>query len=153
MDLVRNGHPWVSGRIRGDTVPMANPIVRRTIAPILFRGVFHRLLTVDTPIGRKARQVHLEGYAADCTRGSDLRAAGVRRVGRTEGVSEQTDDGRRHGARRDERGVVHRIRHRSVVAPAHGVRPGRRANPVARVVAGEPGLYFVGTHSSMRRRP
>lgn len=28
---------------------------RRLLAPLLFRGIFHRVLTVDTPIGRKAQ--------------------------------------------------------------------------------------------------
>jgi hypothetical protein len=50
-------HPtWIAGRDVG-AVPfsISKPWVQRIVLPILFRLVFHRILTVDTPMGRKAR--------------------------------------------------------------------------------------------------
>ena len=55
--------------------------------PILFRVVFHRVITVDTPIGRRARPSALKhGGPLIRQQPKHLLAAGVRRVGRTVGV-------------------------------------------------------------------
>jgi len=73
-------------------------VSRLVLQPLLFRLVFHRLLTVDTPIGRKARPKVLAGGAPLIrTKARDLDAAGVIRVGRTAGTvggRPRLDDGR-----------------------------------------------------------
>jgi putative flavoprotein involved in K+ transport len=122
--------------------------VRRTIAPIVFRFIFHRLLTVDTPIGRKARPGFIsKGTPLIRTRGSDLLAAGVHRVGRTEGVR----DGKptmADGTMPDVSSVVWCTGFH--IGPSWIQLPvfGNDGEPIQSrgVVGSEPGLYFVGTH-------
>jgi len=150
VDLVRNDRQgWLSGKSPGQ-IPfrMANPLARRTIAPILFRVIFHRLLTVDTPIGRRARP----GFIARATplirtRESDLRAEHVHRVGRTAGVR----DGKpmmADGTVLDVSSVVwstgFHIGGSWIQLPVFG----DDGEPIQSrgVVGNEPGLYFVGTH-------
>ena len=59
----------------------------RVITPVLFRLVFHRLLTVDTPMGRKARVGAMtKGAPLIRQKPDDLRRAGVARVARVSGA-------------------------------------------------------------------
>lgn len=89
IDLVQAGHRVsMSGRSPGE-VPfdVKERWVRRTITPVLFRVVFHRILTVDTPIGRAVRPRFLSsGTPLIRTRARDLHRAGVARVARTIGA-------------------------------------------------------------------
>jgi putative flavoprotein involved in K+ transport len=63
----------------------------RLLLPIVFRIVFHRLLTTGTPLGRKARpKVLSKGEPLIRTKSKDLSRAGVERVPRVVG----TRDGR-----------------------------------------------------------
>lgn len=118
------------------------------LAPLLFRVVFHRVLTIKTPVGRKARPKALTRAAPLIrVKSRDLASAGVRRVPRVAGVrnglpllqDEQTLD------------VTN-------VIWCTGFRPGfswidlpilaESGGPAhdGGVVASEPGLYFVGLH-------
>src|SRR5262249_48946674 len=47
---------YLAGRSTGH-VPFRidRPLTRRFLVPLVLRGIFHRLLTLDTPLGRKAR--------------------------------------------------------------------------------------------------
>jgi putative flavoprotein involved in K+ transport len=86
---VATGHPtWLSGRESGH-VPfrIESAAVRYFFQPLLFRFIGHRVLTVDTPIGRRMRP-KLLSHAAPLVRvkPKDLAAAGIERVGRTVGV-------------------------------------------------------------------
>jgi len=89
LEAVRNGHPtWLSGRDTGK-VPfnIETKLSRLVLQPLLLRVIFHRLLTVDTPMGRKARpKIIAAGGPLIRTRLETLLAAGVRRVGRTAGI-------------------------------------------------------------------
>ncbi|HKU60298.1 MAG TPA: FAD-dependent oxidoreductase [Gemmatimonadales bacterium] len=89
LEAVRNGHPtWLSGRHTGN-VPfdIETLLSRYVFQPLLLRVIFHRLLTVDTPVGRKARpKIISAGGPLIRTKPKDLLAAGVRRVGRTAGI-------------------------------------------------------------------
>jgi len=149
IDLVRAGHRvWVSGRSVGEVpFPVRNPLVRRTIVPVLFRVIFHRVLTVDTPMGRKARPNFVtRGTPLIRTRSGDLKAAGVVRVARVEGVR----DGRpvlADGTPLDVKSVIWCTGFgldSSWIEPRvfddHGEPIQARG-----VVRDEPGLYFVGT--------
>ncbi|MGE0160124.1 MAG: flavin-containing monooxygenase [Gemmatimonadales bacterium] len=150
IDLVRGGHRvLLSGRDVGQIpFPVRNALVRRFILPIVFRIVFHRLLTVDTAIGRKARPKLLSGgMPLIRTRAQDLATAGVRRVPRVAGVR----DGRpllEDGTVLDVSGIVWctgfdlgRSWIELPVFDAHG-----EPKQVRGVVPDEPGLYFVGPH-------
>ena len=98
-ECARDGRPvWLAGRDVGHLPFRVDGWLARIITPVLFRVVFHRLLTVDTPIGRKAR-------AGAMTRGAllirqkpaDLERAGVERVPRVRGARDGKpvlDDGR-----------------------------------------------------------
>jgi putative flavoprotein involved in K+ transport len=89
LEVARAGHhTYISGRDVGQ-VPfrIEHPAALRVLVPVLFRVVFHRVLTTGTPMGRKARPaVTSKGGPLIRTRSSDLAAAGVERVPRTTGV-------------------------------------------------------------------
>jgi putative flavoprotein involved in K+ transport len=150
IDLARDGRRvWISGRDVGQIpFPVQSSMVRRLLLPILFRIVFHRILTLDTPIGRKVRPKLINrGMPLIRTRGRDLAAAGVARAPRMEGV--------RDGFPLLADGTVRRV---SGVVWCTGFDMGqswidlpvfdRHGEPIQKrgVVPSEPGLYFVGPH-------
>jgi len=150
VDLARSGRRvWLAGRDVGQVpFPVRSSLVRRWILPVLFRFVFHRVLTVDTPLGRKARpKLIVGGMPLIRTRSQDLVAAGVTRVPRVAGV--------RDGQPLLEDGAVLPV---ASVVWCTGFDLGRswiqlpvfdeRGEPkqARGVVPGEPGLYFVGPH-------
>ncbi|HET7698021.1 MAG TPA: NAD(P)-binding domain-containing protein [Vicinamibacterales bacterium] len=150
IDLARDGRRvWLSGRDVGQVpFPVHRPLVRRLVLPILFRVVFHHILTLDTPIGRKVRPGFINGgMPLIRTRNADLAAAGVTRVPRMDGVS--------GGYPRLADGTITRV---SGVVWCTGFDMGRswidlpvfdaHGEPIQErgVVPGEPGLYFVGPH-------
>ncbi len=150
IDLARDGRRvWISGRDVGQIpFPVQSSMVRRLLLPILFRIVFHRILTLDTPFGRKVRPKLINrGMPLIRTRGRDLAAAGVARAPRMEGV--------RDGFPLLADGTVRRV---SGVVWCTGFDMGqswidlpvfdRHGEPIQKrgVVPGEPGLYFVGPH-------
>src|SRR5436190_6590963 len=55
MDVARSHRVWLSGRHPGHVPFRIGSPAARVIAPILFRLIFHRILTVDTALGRRAR--------------------------------------------------------------------------------------------------
>lgn len=150
MDLARGGRRvWMSGRDVGQ-IPFSvqRPMIRRLMLPIVFRVVFHRILTLDTPLGRRVRPKMLKGgMPLIRTRSRDLAAAGVTRTPRVQGV--------RDGYPLLADGTVRRV---SGVVWCTGFDMGRswielpvfdaHGEPVQErgVVPGEPGLYFVGPH-------
>ena len=79
---------YFSGRVTGE-IPfrIEGTASRLGLARFVFRFVFHRVLTVDTPMGRSARRkLFSMGTPLIRTRESDLAGAGVTRVPRVEGV-------------------------------------------------------------------
>jgi putative flavoprotein involved in K+ transport len=141
---------YLSGRDVGH-VPFRidSPFTKRVLAPFLFRVVFHRLLTLDTPFGRKARPAIVsKGALLIRVRPEELAAAGVERVPRVAGV--------RNGRPLLEGGRVLEVAN---VVWATGFHQGldwidlplakdAHGDPVQTrgVVASVPGLYFVGIH-------
>jgi putative flavoprotein involved in K+ transport len=150
MDLARAGREVaVAGRDTGE-VPfrVSSFLGRWLLAPLLLRFVFHYVLTIRTPMGRKARPKILSGGGPLIrTRTSDLRAAGATRCARVSDVR----DGMpvlADGTRVDVANVIW----------CTGFHPGfswidlpvldEKGEPkhVGGVVPSEPGLYFVGLH-------
>ncbi|PTE09056.1 flavin-containing monooxygenase [Mesorhizobium helmanticense] len=149
MDLARTHQVWLAGRHPGN-IPVAynGYFAMRLVLPIVFRIVFHRLLTVDTPMGRKAKPGQLaHGLPLIRVKPSDLDAAGVRRVSRVAGVSDGKpllDDGQ--------------VLDVSNVIWCTGFRAGLdwiklpifdengRVKQYRGTVEGEPGLYVCGLH-------
>jgi putative flavoprotein involved in K+ transport len=86
---VGRSHPtWLSGRSTGN-IPfrIQGAASRLFLARLLLRFLFHKVLTLDTPIGRKIRpQVLARGGPLIRVKERDLLAAGIERVTRTAGV-------------------------------------------------------------------
>jgi putative flavoprotein involved in K+ transport len=149
MDIAKSHKIWMAGRDVGH-VPfrMDSFLGRLLCVPLLLRFVFHRILTVKTPIGRKVREKILgHGGPLIRVRPWQLAAAGVERVARIRGVRDgrpELEDGR-------------------ILDPANvvwctGFDAGlsfidlpifdARGEPrhVSGIVPSAPGLYFVGLH-------
>jgi len=142
-------HPtWMSGRDTGH-IPfrIEGVAARLLLIRLVLRFLFHRLLTVATPIGRKVRPKALsQGGPLIRVKPEDLAAAGIERVPRTAGV--------RDGLPVLEDGRVLDVAN---VIWCTGFHPGfswidlpvlGSQEPIHErgVVASEPGLYFVGLH-------
>jgi putative flavoprotein involved in K+ transport len=150
MELVRRGRKvWMSGRDTGHVPFRIEGFAgRHVLVHVVLRFVFHRVLTLDTPIGRKARPgIVSQGGPLIRVKPKDLAAAGVVRVSRTAGVREGRpvlEDGR--------------VLDVTNVIWCTGFDPdfswialpifGDDGEPrqVRGIVDGEPGLYFVGLH-------
>jgi putative flavoprotein involved in K+ transport len=89
LELARSGREtWLAGGDSGE-VPFRPERFwgRNVLGPLLLGFVFRHVLTVKTPIGRKARPAILaKGAPRIRVKGRDLVAAGVRRVPRVIGV-------------------------------------------------------------------
>ena len=146
LEVARTHPTWLSGRDTGH-VPFRidGAAARLFLTRLVLRGLFHRVLTVNTPIGRKLRpKVLSEGGPLIRVKPKDLSAAGVERVPRTAGVRDGLPvlaDGR--------------VLDVANVIWCTGFHPGFSwiALPVLGeeepmhergVVGSEPGLYFVG---------
>lgn len=147
LELVRDHPTWISGRDPGH-IPfrIEGRASRLILARLVLRVLFHRVLTVDTPIGRKLRPKMLAGGTPLIrTKPKDLLAAGVTRVPRTTGVRDglpQLADGRTLEV--------------ANIIWCTGFHPGftwidlpvlhKDGQPLHErgIVASEPGLYFVG---------
>jgi putative flavoprotein involved in K+ transport len=149
METARARTTWMSGRDVGE-VPfrIAGLPARLFLARFVLRFLFHRVLTLDTPMGRKARpSIISKGGPLIRTKAADLAAAGVKRVGKIAGV-------------RDGKPLLKdgRVLDVANVIWCTGFHPGLSwiDLPVFEedgeprhergIVSGEPGLYFVGLH-------
>jgi putative flavoprotein involved in K+ transport len=85
-----HSHPvWLAGRDTGE-IPfrMEGLAARLLLARLVLRFLFHRILTVATPIGRKLRPKFIcQGGPLIRVKRRDLAELGVRRVARVTGVS------------------------------------------------------------------
>jgi putative flavoprotein involved in K+ transport len=149
LEAARGGHPtWMSGRDTGHVPFRIEGAVGRLLLPFIFRFLFHRVLTVDSPIGRKARpKIVSQGGPLIRVKPKDLAAAGVQRVPRMDEV--------RGGVPVLEDGRVLEVAN---IVWCTGFHPGFSwidlpvfagdGEPAHQrgIVANEPGLYFVGLH-------
>jgi putative flavoprotein involved in K+ transport len=88
MDLAQTRKVYLSGRDVGH-VPfnIEGFAGRKLLVRLVIRGLFHRVLTVRTPIGRSFRsKMHGHGMPLVRTRPGQLKRAGVRRIGKIIGV-------------------------------------------------------------------
>jgi putative flavoprotein involved in K+ transport len=150
LEVARSGHPtWMAGRNVGE-VPfrIAGLPARLLLVWLVLRVLFHRILTLDTPLGRRVRpRLLYKGGPLIRVHSRDLEAAGVRRAARVEGV--------REGRPMLADGTVLDVAN---VVWSTGYHPGftwvdlpvldEHGDPkqVRGVVESEPGLYFVGLH-------
>jgi putative flavoprotein involved in K+ transport len=149
LEAVQGRRTWLAGTETGH-IPfrIEGLAARMALTTLVLRVVFHRVLSVDSPIGRRARPRMLH-RAAPLVRVKprDLAAAGVERCPRVAGVRDglpQLEDGRVL----DVANVVWCTGFHPgfswidlpVFGPDGDVRHDRG------VAADEPGLYFVGLH-------
>ena len=89
LELARAGHRVTMSGPDTGAVPfrVSGLAARLVLLPLMFRVMFHRILTIDTPMGRKARP-RMVGKATPLIRvkWQDLAVLGVERAGRTTGV-------------------------------------------------------------------
>jgi putative flavoprotein involved in K+ transport len=88
LETARARHEtWISGRDVGRLPFRFGGTTRNLFTRVLLRLVFHRLMTIDTPLGRKVRPSMLR-HAAPLIRATPdvLAEAGVKRVARTTGA-------------------------------------------------------------------
>jgi putative flavoprotein involved in K+ transport len=148
LDVASSHKTWLAGRHPGHVPFNIEGGFARFALPIIFRFIFHRILTVDTPLGRRARpKIRSKGGPLIRVKPRDLAAAHVERVPRVTGVSggrPQLADGRTLDV--------------SNVIWCTGFHPGLSwldlpgvvfdsgGEPVQHrgIVPGEPGLYLVG---------
>lgn len=148
MEFVRNKrHVWMSGRDTGEIPFRIEGFAgRHLLVDLVLKVLFYRVLTVDTPLGRKVRpKVISSGGPLIRVKKRDLVRAGVERVPRVEGV-------------RDGKPVLAdgRVLDPPNVIWCTGFHPGfswikrdifeASGHPrhVRGVAEGEPGLYFLG---------
>lgn len=148
MELAHRHPVWMSGRDVGEIPFRPRGLAGRLLlVRLVIRGLFHYVLTVRTPVGRKVRSKVLhKGGPLIRVKSRDLKRAGVERMPKTKGVERGLpvlEDGR-------------------AMEPANviwctGFRPGfdwielpsqRGPDPAheSGIVHDEPGLYFVGQH-------
>jgi len=85
LELARARRTWLSGRDTGHMPFRIEGVASRLLLALRF--VFHRVLTVDTPIGRRARpRILSRGAPVIRVKPGDLASAGVERVPRMIGV-------------------------------------------------------------------
>jgi len=150
LELGRAGHQvWMSGRDTG-YVPfrLGGTLGRLFLTRFVLRFLFHRVLTIRTPMGRKIRpKVIAQGAPLIRVKPVDLATAHVERVPRTLGVKDgkpKLADGR--------------VLDTANVIWCTGYHPAStwihlpifdaagEAKHEGGLAAGEPGLYFVGLH-------
>jgi putative flavoprotein involved in K+ transport len=149
VEAVKGHRTWLAGRDTGHVPFRVDGLAARLVlGRLVLRVLFHRVLSLATPIGRKARPKMLHRAAPLIrTRPRELAAAGVIRVPRVVGV--------RGGLPLLEDGRVLDVAN---VVWCTGYDPGfswidlpvfgtdGEPQHEAGVVAAQPGLYFVGLH-------
>jgi putative flavoprotein involved in K+ transport len=90
LDVAPNHRVWLSGRHPGHVPFDVDGLAARVIlVRLVLRVLFHRIMTMSTPMGRKARPNFLsKGGPLVRTKPSDLDAASVERVPRIAGVKD-----------------------------------------------------------------
>ena len=143
-------HPtWIAGRDVGQMpFNIKNYWVQRIVLPILFRIVFHRVLTVRTPMGRKVRaQMISTGLPRIRQRRTELDSVGVRWVDRVAGAANglpRLADGRTLEVSNVIWCTGYDLGLSWIDLPIF--EPNGEPRQVSGLVEGEPGLYFVGQH-------
>lgn len=88
MDLARTHEVYLSGRDVGH-VPfdIAGFLGRKLLVRLVIRGMFHHVLTMRTPMGRRFRgKMHSHGMPLIRTRPGELERAGILRIGKITGI-------------------------------------------------------------------
>jgi putative flavoprotein involved in K+ transport len=149
IEVAREHPTWMSGRDTGHVPFRIDGMAARLfLIRFLFRVVFHRLLTVGTPIGRRARRkMFTQGTPLIRVKPQHLAEAGVQRVPKMRGVIDglpALEDGRAL----DVANVIW------CTGFGNGLswielpifEPNGEPRHQSGIASDEPGLYFVGLH-------
>ena len=146
LELSRTHRTWLSGRDTGHMpFRIEGTASRHLLAPLALRFVFHRVLTVNTPIGRRARpRILSRGAPVIRVKPRELDTAGVERVPRMIGVRDGLpllEDDRTLDAANVIWCTGYHPGFSWIALPVFGSE-----GPIhyRGVVQSEPGLYFVG---------
>ncbi len=148
VEITRTHETWMSGRDVGHLpFNIAGLAAQILLQRLVLRILFHRVLTVGTPFGRKVRPTILtQGGPLIRQRPADLAAAGVKRVPRITGVTDGkpvTEDGQILGVRNVIWCTGFHPGFSWIDLPVHAEHEPRHHRGI---VETEPGLYFVGLH-------
>lgn len=148
MEIARGGHEtWIAGRDVGEMPFRPEGFVgRHLVMPLLLGFVFHHVLTVNTPIGRKVRPALAGAVPRIRVKRRDLTAARIQFVPRIVGARDGLpllEDGRTLPVANVIWCTGFKAGFDWIDLPVFG---GDHGEPKHRsgVVEGEPGLYFVG---------
>jgi putative flavoprotein involved in K+ transport len=147
MELARTRRTILAGRPSGHVPFRIDGLAARLLlARLVLRVVFHRILTIKTPVGRKVRPKVLRSAAPLIrVKPRDLLASGVERVGRVTGAKNGLpvlEDGRTVEVANVVWCTGFDAGFSWIDLPVFGADGEPRHE--AGVVADEPGLYFVG---------
>lgn len=146
MDVVKHHPTWISGRDPGQ-IPfdITGFMARLILVRLVLRVLFYRVLTINTPIGRKARPIVLSrGGPLIRTKRKHLSKAGAELVPRVAGVENGLpvlEDGRTLEVANVIWTTGYHPGFSWIDLPIHGDLEPRHERGV---VASEPGLYFLG---------
>ncbi len=146
LELALTHRTWMSGRDTGHMPFRIEGVASRfLLAPLALRFVFHRVLTVNTPVGRNARpKILSRGAPVIRVKPNDLTSAGVERVPRMIGVRDGLpllEDGRVLDAANVIWCTGYHTGFSWIDLPVFGAEGPMHERGV---VDSEPGLYFVG---------
>lgn len=149
LEVTREHPTWMSGRDTGHVPFRIDGLpARLALTRFLFRVVFHRLLTVRTAVGRRARRrMFTQGAPLIRVKPKHLAAAGVQRVSKIRGVVDglpSLEDGR----------VLDVANVIWCTGFGNGLswidlpifEPDGEPRHQSGILTDEPGLYFVGLH-------
>ncbi len=149
LDVASGHRTWLSGRDTGHVPFRIDTVAARFLVPLVVGFLFHYVLTVNTPIGRKVRPKLLSrGKSLVRVKPEDIAAAGVERVPKVVGVREGLpvlEDGRVLEVNNVIWCTGFRPDFSWIDLPVFGEEE-KPKEPIHRrgIVATEPGLYFVG---------
>jgi putative flavoprotein involved in K+ transport len=87
MEIIKSHHTWMAGKESGHVPFRIESFAGRFILVRIVRFIGHRVLTVDTPIGRKLRpKLQFQATPLIRVKPDDLVAAGIERVPKVAGV-------------------------------------------------------------------
>jgi putative flavoprotein involved in K+ transport len=149
LELARSRQVWLSGRDVGNApFDIEGTASRLFLARLLIGFVFHHVITVRSPIGRKIRSALISrGAPLIRIRPGELEAGGVRRVGRVVGARDGLpvlDDGRVLDVGNVIWGTGFDHGLEWIDLPIAG--PDGEPRHASGVSTTHPGLYFVGQH-------
>lgn len=148
MEVAKTHPTIVSGKESGRIPWRIDTFIARNVMMRLLRLVGHHILSIGTPMGRKARPKLLHSAAPLIrVKPKDLEAAGIERVGRTVGVCDGlpvTADGRQLAVNNVIWCTGYKHEFPWIDLPIFDERGDPRHN--GGVVGEVPGLYFVGLH-------